>query len=132
VSLKESYALVLLSVVVFPAACSDGTGPPERHQARIYAIQTSPRAAVTDTIHISFQFGTSPCDSAVVVESQFEPDGIRLGVSSVGPSEMCQIAVTQIAQVPFLYVVGPWHQVPFTIRFAEPGEADSVRVVPGQ
>jgi hypothetical protein len=132
VRLKESYALVLLSVVVFPTACSDGTGPPERHQATIFAIQTSPRATVTDTIHISFQFTTSPCDSNVVVESQFESDGIRLGVSSVGPSGVCPIAVTSVFQPPFLYVVGPQHQVPFTIRFAEPGEADSVRVVPGQ
>jgi hypothetical protein len=132
VRIKQSYALVMLSVVVFPAACSDGTGPPERHQATIFAIQTSPRAAVMDTIHISFQFATSPCDSAVVVESQFESDGIRLGVSSVGPSGVCQIAVAQIFQPPFLYVVGPQHQVPFTIRFAEPGEADSVRVIPGQ
>ena len=129
--LKKSYALVLLSVVVFPTACSDGTGPPERHQALIFAIQTSPRATVTDTIHISFQFSASPCDSDVVVESQFEPDGIRLGVSSVGP-RMCQIAITRALLPPFLYVVGPQHQIPFTIRFAEPGEADSVRVVPGQ
>jgi hypothetical protein len=132
VRLKESYALVLLSAFIFPAACSDGTGPPERHQGQIYAIQTSPRATVTDTIHISFQFRISPCDSNVVLESEFEPDGIRLGVSSVGPKAMCQIAVTSVAPVPFLYVVGPQHQVPFTIRFAEPGEADSVRIVPGQ
>ena len=85
-----------------------------------------------DTIHISFQFNTNPCDTAVVVESQFEADGIRLGVSSVGTGRVCPIAVTQIYQPPFLYVVGPQHQAPFTVRFAEPGEADSVRVVPAQ
>lgn len=130
---KKSYALFLLSAFVVGAACSDATSPPERHQATIYAIQTSPRAAVMDTIHISFQFNTSPCDTAVVVESQLESDGIRLGVSSVGTSSPCPIAVaTQIYRPPFLYVVGPLHPVPFTVRFAEPGEADSVRVVPGQ
>jgi hypothetical protein len=85
-----------------------------------------------DTIHISFQYNTSPCDTAVVVESQFESDGIRLGVSSVGTGDPCPIAVTAVYRPPFLYVVGPFHQAPFTVRFAEPGEADSVRVIPAQ
>jgi hypothetical protein len=132
VSLKKSYAFVLLSVFVFGAACSDTTSPSQRRQATIFAIKTSQRAAVTDTIHISFQYAASPCDTAVVLESQFESDGIRLGVSSVGPSGACPIAVTAVFQPPFLYVVGPLHQAPFTVRFAEPGEADSVRVIPAQ
>jgi hypothetical protein len=133
VRLKESYAFVFLSAFALGTACHDATSPSERHQARIFAIQTSQRAAVTDTIHISFQYSTaSPCDSATVLESQLESDGIRLGISSVGPGGVCPIAVTQIFQPPFLYVVGPLHQVPFTVRFAEPGEADSVRVIPGQ
>jgi hypothetical protein len=85
-----------------------------------------------DTIHISFQYSTSPCDTAVVLESQLESDGIRLGISSVGTNNPCPIAVTAVFQPPFLYVVGPPHQVPFTVRFAEPGEADSVRAVPAQ
>ena len=131
-SLKESYALVLLSAFALGTSCSDATSPPERHQATIFAIQTSQRAAVMDTIHISFQYNASPCDTAVVVESQLEADGIRLGVSSVGPGGACPIAVTAVFQPPFLYVVGPLHQVPFAVRFAEPGEADSVRVIPGQ
>ena len=129
---KDLYVLVLLSASVLGAACSDSTSPPVRHQARIFAIQTSPRAAVMDTIHISFQYSTSPCDTAVVLESQLESDGIRLGMSSIGTNEACPIAVTAVFQPPFLYVVGPQHQVPFTVRFAEPGEADSLRVVPGQ
>ena len=131
-SLKESYALVLLSAFALGTSCSDATSPAERHQATIFAIQTSPRAAVMDTIHISFQYSTSPCDTAVVLESQLESDGIRLGMSSIGTNEACPIAVTAVLQPPFLYVVGPLHQVPFTVRFAEPGEADSVRVIPGQ
>ena len=130
--LKESYALVLLSAFALGTACHDATSPPERHQATIFAIQTSQRAAVMDTIHISFQYNASPCDTAVVVESQLEADGIRLGVSSVGPGGLCLIAVAQVYQPPFLYVVGPPHQAPFTMRFAEPGEADSVRVIPAQ
>jgi hypothetical protein len=129
---KDLYVLVLLSACVLGAACSDSTSPPVRHQARIFAIQTSPRAAVMDTIHISFQYSTSPCDTAVVLESQLESDGIRLGLSSVGTNDPCPIAVTAVFQPPFLYVVGPLHQVPFTVRFAEPGEADSVRVIPAQ
>ena len=128
--LKESFVLVLLSVVVLATACHDATSPPERHQAMIFAIQTSQRAAIMDTIHISFQYGTNPCDTAVVFESQLMSDGIRLGVSSVGGG-VCTIAVTAVNRPPFLYVVGPPHQAPFTIRFAEPGEADSVRVVAG-
>jgi hypothetical protein len=132
VRLKESYVLVMLSASVLGAGCSDSTSPPERHQATIYSIQTSPHAAATDTIHISFQYNTSPCDTAVVVESQLESDGIRLGVSSMGSSDPCLIAVTSVYRPPFLYVVGPLHQVPFTVRFAEPGQADSVRIVPAQ
>ena len=130
--LKKLYAFVLLSAFVLGTACHDSTSPLARQQATIYAIQTSPRAAVIDTIHISFQYRTSPCDTAVVVESQLESDGIRLGVSSVPTQIPCLIAVTQILQLPFLYVVGPLHQAPFTVRFAEPGEADSVRVIPAQ
>ena len=129
---KGLYVLVLLSASVLGAACSDSTSPPVRHQATIFAIQTSPRAALMDTIHVSFHYSTSPCDTAVVLESQLESDGVRLGISSIGTNDPCPIAVTAVYQPPFLYVVGPLHQVPFTVRFAEPGEADSVRVVPGQ
>jgi hypothetical protein len=129
---KESYVLVLLSAFALGTSCSDSTSPPVRHQATIYAIQTSPHAAVNDTIHISFQYNASPCDTAVVLESQLESDGIRLGISSVGTNDLCPIAVTAVFQPPFLYIVGPLHQVPYTVRFAEPGEADSVRVIPGQ
>jgi len=132
VRFKESYVLFLLSAFALGTSCSDATSPAERHQATIFAIQTSARAAVMDTIHISFHYGTSGCDTAIVVESQLEADGIRLGVSSVGPGGVCPIAVTQVYQPPFLYVVGPPHQAPFTVRFAEPGEADSVRVIPAQ
>lgn len=128
---KALYVLFLLSASVLGTACIDSTSPPVRHQARIFAIQTSPRAAVTDTIHVSFQFSASPCDKDVVLEAQLQSDGVRLGMSSVGTNDPCPIAVTAV-QIPFLYVVGPLHQVPFTVRFAEPGEADSVRVVPGQ
>ena len=130
--IKESSALLLFSAFALGTACHDATSPPERHQATIFAIQTSLRAAVMDTIHISFHYNVNPCDTAVVLESQLEGDGIRLGVSSLGTGRVCPIAVTQIYQPPFLYVVGPSHQVPFTVRFAEPGEADSVRVVPAQ
>ena len=129
---KVLYVLVLVSATVLGAACSDSTSPPVRHQATIFAIQTSPRAALMDTIHVSFQYSTSPCDTAVVLESQLESDGVRLGISSIGTNDPCPIAVTAVYQPPFLYVVGPLHQVPFTVRFAEPGQADSVRVVPGQ
>jgi len=98
-------------------------------QATIYAIQTPQRAAIMDTIRISFQYGASPCDTAVVFESQLMSDGIRLGVSSVGTDRVCPIAITSVYRPPFLYVVVPPHQAPLTVRFAEPGEADSVRVV---
>jgi hypothetical protein len=101
VRLKESSVLVMLSASVLGAGCSDSTSPPERHQATIYAIQTSPHAAVTDTIHISFQYNTSPCDTDVVLESQLESDGIRLGVSSMGSNEPCPIAVTSVYRFRF-------------------------------
>jgi hypothetical protein len=125
------FVRTLLFGFMLVAACSDATSPPARHQATIYAIQTPPRAAIMDTIHISFQYSASPCDTAVVFESQLMSDGIRLGVSSVGTDRLCPIAVTQVYRPPFLYVVGPPHQVPFTVRFAEPGEADTVRVIAG-
>lgn len=128
---KETYVLILLLGFMLVTACGQATSPPERHQATIYAIQTPQRAAIMDTIRVSFQYNTSPCDTAVVVESQFMSDGIRLGVSSVGLHGVCRIAVTQAYRPPFLYVVVPPHQAPFTVRFAEPGEADSVRAVAG-
>ena len=126
---KETYVLVLLLGFMLVTACGEATSPPERRQATIYAIQTPQRAAIMDTIRISFQYGASPCDTAVVFESQLMSDGIRLGVSSVGTDRVCPIAITSVYRPPFLYVVVPPHQAPLTVRFAEPGEADSVRVV---
>jgi len=126
---KETYVLVLLLGFMLVTACGEATSPPERRQATIYAIQTPQRGAIMDTIRISFQYGASPCDTAVVFESQLMSDGIRLGVSSVGTDRVCPIAITSVYRPPFLYVVVPPHQAPLTVRFAEPGEADSVRVV---
>ena len=126
---KETYVLVLLLGFMLVTACGEATSPPERRQATIYAIQTPQRAAIMDTIRISFQYGASPFDTAVVFESQLMSDGIRLGVSSVGTDRVCPIAITSVYRPPFLYVVVPPHQAPLTVRFAEPGEADSVRVV---
>jgi hypothetical protein len=128
---KETFVIILLLGFMLVTACGEATSPPARRQATIYAIQTPQRAAMMDTIRISFQYNTNPCDTAVVFESQLMSDGIRLGVSSVGTDRVCPIAVTQVYRPPFLYVVGPPHQAPFTVRFAERGEADSVRVVAG-
>lgn len=68
---KETYVLILLLGFMLVTACGEATSPPERRQVMIYAIQTPQRAAITDTIRVSFQYNTSPCDTAVVVESEF-------------------------------------------------------------
>jgi hypothetical protein len=122
---------VLLITILAGVACHDATGPLERQQRSIFAIKVPPEAAFGDTIRISFHYGASPCDTGVSFESQLMSDGIRFVVSSVSNGQPCPVALTALdfIQTPFLYVVLPPHTVPFTVRFAEPGAADSVRVI---
>jgi hypothetical protein len=122
---------VLLVTILAGVACHDATGPGQRQQRSIFAIKVPPEAAVGDTIRISFHYGASPCDTGVSFESQLMNDGIRFVVSSVSSGQACPVALTALdfIQLPFLYIVVPPHTVPFTVRFAEPGAADSVRVI---
>jgi hypothetical protein len=126
-NLTSATALLLAT-----ASCHDATSPLQRREQRIYTIQVPQRAAVGDTVRISFYNSSGFCDTGVAFEAQLKPDGVRFVVSSVPHALDCiPPGAGQIAQLPFLYVVGPPHVAPFTLRFAEPGEADSVRVVGG-
>jgi hypothetical protein len=123
------------ALLLATASCHDATSPLKRREQRIYAIQVPQRAAVGDTVRISFHNGSGYCDTGVVFESQLMPDGVRFVVSSVpavpAAPDCLPPGVGTIVQLPYLYVVGPPHVAPFTVRFAEPGEADSVRVIGG-
>jgi hypothetical protein len=113
-------------------SCHDATSPLQPREQRIYAIQVPQRASVGDTIRIRFNNGSGPCDPGLVFESQLTADGVRFVVSSVPHAIDCiPPGAGMLVQLPFVYVVGPPHVAPFTARFAEPGEADSVRVIGG-
>ena len=127
-----SHLTCATALLLATPGCHDATSPLQRREQRIYAIQIPQRAAVGDTIRISFHNASGPCDTGVVFDSQLMADGIRFVVSSVPAATDClPPGVGTIVQLPFLYVVGPPHVAPFTLRFAEPGEADSIRVVAG-
>jgi hypothetical protein len=115
----------LLAVVTLAGVACHDEGP-QRRQQIIYGIKVTPSAAAVDTIRISFNTGGNPCNTDMKVETEFPPGGLRFSVSDVPVSAVCPL---DAIQVPIIYVVAPPHSTPFTVRFAEPGQQDSVRVV---
>jgi hypothetical protein len=121
-------SFVLLLITAFAAvACHDATSPSGRLERGIYAIQVPLKAAVTDTIRISFEDDVGYCDTGAVVESQMITAGVRFVVSSIASTAFCPPGIYITSA--YIYTVVPPHPAPFTVSFAEPGEADSVRVV---
>ena len=118
--------LFAISIALGVLGCNDTTGP-NRTQRAIYAIQVTASAAVTDTIHITFEGDSKACDSGVIVESQMMATGMRFSVSSVPSTGSCPSGVYIGSS--YSYIVVPPHSVPFAVSFAEPGQADSIRVV---
>ena len=126
--------LMLMSAIVATAACSDSTAPRGTRVTRqIYNIHVPAAAAAGDSIRLSFNYERAPCDSAVVVEARPGGAETRFTVSSFQPAGNCP-NVPSIATIPIpvVYVVAPPHAVPYTLKFAEPGAPDSVRVVQPQ
>jgi hypothetical protein len=114
------------------AACNDSTAPKAtRTTRRIFNIQVPARASATDSIRLSFEYDHGYCDSALVVEARPAGAEIRFAVSSFSTKGVCQEALP-IAYIrnPVVYVVAPPHALPYTAKFAEPAEPDSVRTVP--
>ena len=98
-----------------------------------FIIQVPQRAAAGDTVRIRFNDSIGFCDTGVVFDSQSTAEGVRFVVSSVPHAVDCiPPGAGMMVQLPFVYVVVPPHAAPFTVRFAEPGEADSVRVIAAQ
>jgi hypothetical protein len=127
-----------LSTIVFllagagAVACSDSAGPDNQRQMRLTGIQVSARAATTDTIRVSFLTFSRSCgytNRIIAVESP--ADGVTRFSASSEELNFCG-PTTQVAPVPVVYVIPPPHKAPYTLRFAEPDEADSVRVVAAQ
>ena len=124
-------ALVAVLSFVGALACSATQGPEARTQMTIYGIQVPSHAATNDSIRVSFFTASKSCLSTDrIVEIEFLTGGVKFAATSV-PLEGCP-PTSQVAPVPFVYVVPPFHTAPFTVRFAEPGAADSVRVIPAQ
>ncbi len=122
---------VLLSTTIVLAAlgCSATTAP-QRTLRAIYWIRVPASAAAADSIHISFVGNTSPCDNDVMVSSTMNDTGMTFSVSAVAGGS-CKAGYPPGVYIPqqYSYIVVPPHPVPFTVRFVEPGQADSVRVV---
>ena len=117
--------------VVAAAACNDSTAPKAVRATRpIFNIQVPASARATDSIRLSFEYERGYCDSALVVEARPGGAETRFAVSSISKTGTCPDALP-IAniRIPVVYVVAPPHALPYTAKFAEPGEADSVRVV---
>jgi hypothetical protein len=117
-------SLLAVSTLISVACRDEG---PERRQQAIFQIKVPPSTAVTDTIRILFSTGGTPCDSDAKVEVEFLTDALRFTASSVPPTAVCVLDAA--IKNPFIYIVAPPHLTPYTIRFAEPGQSDSVRVV---
>jgi hypothetical protein len=122
-------SLLLSALFVGGLACHDTTAP-ERTLRAIDQISVPASAAAGDSIHVKFKASTSPCDGDVMVSSKIDEASIRFTVTSVSGSACSPGYPTGVYISPeYQYVVVPPHAVPFTIEFAEPGQADSVRVV---
>jgi len=126
--------LILMSAIVGAAACSDSTAPKGTRVTRqIYNIHVPAAAALGDSIRLSFNYERGACDSAVVVEARPGVGETRFTVSSFQPTGNCpNYPSLGIIPIPVVYVVAPPHAVPYTLKFAEPGASDSVRVVQSQ
>jgi hypothetical protein len=115
-------------------ACSATQGPEARTQMKIYGIQVPVHAASSDSIRISFFTASKSCfssDRVIEVES-LSDGGIKFAATSI-PSDVCPPSAQTLAPpIPVVYLVPAFHVTPFTARFAEPDEADSVRVIPAQ
>jgi hypothetical protein len=115
-------------------ACSAAQGPEARTQMKIYGIQVPAHAASSDSIRISFFTASTSCtysDRVIEVES-LSGGGLKFAATSI-PSDFCPPSVQALVPpIPVVYLVPAFHVTPFTVRFAEPDEADSVRVIPAQ
>ena len=122
---------MLLCTIVAVAACSDSNAPSAARVTQpIYNIKVPATAAPADSIRISFTYSPGACDSALTVEARPTPGQLRFAVTAIPTNNTCPYGLP-IAQIiiPVVYVVPPPHPLPYTVRFAEPDQPDSVRVV---
>lgn len=127
----QAVSLLLSSAIVLSAlGCRDTTAP-QRTLRAIYQIRVPASAAATDSIHIAFAANTGSCDNDVMVSSRMNDTGMTFSVSATAGGS-CQSGYPPGVYIrpQYSYVVVPPHRVPFRVGFAEPGQPDSVRVVP--
>jgi hypothetical protein len=122
---------MLILAIVGAAACSDSTSPTRaRATLPIYNIKVPASAAATDSIRISFNYNRAGCDSALAVEARPSVTEVRFTASSIPTNEVCPYGLpVALNIIPVVFVVPPPHALPYTVRFAEPGEPDSIRIV---
>jgi hypothetical protein len=120
--------LLSTAIVLSTLGCRDTTAPRTRRE--IYQIRVPASAAAADSIHIAFAANTGSCDNDVMVSSTMNDTGMTFSVSAL-PGGSCQSGYPPGVYInpQYSYVVVPPHSVPFTVRFAEPGQPDSIRVV---
>jgi hypothetical protein len=101
----------------------------------IYGIHVPQHAASNDSIRISFSLAnTKSCTSKeTIIEESFPANStIRFSATSIPISNFCPPATAIAPPLPFVYIVPAFHGTPYTVQFAEPDAADSVRVIPAQ
>ena len=122
-------SLLLSALFLAGIACHDATAP-ERTVRAITQITVPVFAAAGDSIHIKFQAVPGKCDNDVMVSSTMDEGSMRFMVTGVAGGSCTSHYPPGVYISPvYQYVVVPPHPVPFTIKFAEPGQADSVHVV---
>ena len=117
----------LVFVIASLASVACGTDP-HRVQRRILDAIVPTHAVAGDSIHISFNDDTGPCDTGARVETHERNDSLRLAVYSVPRDDGCIRggAPGVVIQIPSQYNLPP-HSHDFTVVFAEPDGRDFAR-----
>ena len=129
--MRQFVSILLFAIVVVAAACTDSNAPARSRVTQpIFNIKVPAAAGPSDSIRISFNYSPGACDSALALEVRPSYTEALFAVSSIPTNQVCPygLPIARIV-IPVVYVVPPPHALPYTARFAEPGEADSVRVV---
>lgn len=117
--LTTTFSLVL-------TACEDSTGPVTRFDVAISNIVVPATAAPSDTIPVRFSYDANCGEREVTL--RFGGDRLEVRVVGTRPRDAACPAVVVLAERTVLIPPAD-RALPYTITFAQPAGADSVRVV---